>query len=398
MAQKRSYILAVNCGSSSIKFALFNEAGLECPYRGQISGIGSGEAVFRVTDAKGKYYEVEMESCTDSRPAIHELIVWLNSHYTKYPIKAIGHRIVQGGPRHRSPELITDVLMTELREVINLAPNHLPSQLAAIEILKNAFPEALQVACYDTCFHHTIPKFIRNYPLPEEYRDKDLIKYGFHGLSYEYVLGRLKKDVMHIRRKKIIIAHLGNGASMVAIKHGKSMDTTMGLTPMGGLLMGTRSGDIDPGVPIFMLKQWNLTADDLEEIFGEKSGLKAIAGTSDMQQLLALEKTDTKAVEAINSFVYNAKKNIGALAAALGGIDQLVFTGGIGENAATIRERVCDQLKFLGLKINKHHNRHNRNDIAAASSKVKIKVIPTNEESMVACHTQQLINAKIKKP
>jgi len=392
VAQNKQYILSINCGSSSIKFALYEEDNLRVAWRGDITGIGTEDATFRIADHDGKHNNVEMQYCTDSRTAFDELTNWLTSHYLQYPIVAIGHRIVQGGPDHRSPELIDDQVVHELEQMVYLAPNHLPDELAAIKSLKHAFPEAIQVACYDTFFHSHMPGFVQHYPLPEQYRDKALIKYGFHGLSYEYILDQLKRELDHIGHKKIIIAHLGNGASMAAIKHGQSIDTTMGLSPIGGLLMGTRSGDIDPGVPVFILKQWKLSADELDELFSKRSGLKAIAGTADMRELLERAPNDEKAAEAVAAFIYNIKKNIGALTAAMGGLDMLVFTGGIGENAAYIRRQVCNGFDFLGMKIHKNHNKHNRSEISSKSSKIKLLVMPTDEESMIAQHTHQIIN------
>jgi len=395
VAQNKQYILSVNYGSSSIKYAIYEIKHLKCTWRGLITGIGTAEAFFRVADHSGKQTIVDMQCCKDSTAAFDELRNWLGNHYRKYPITAIGHRIVQGGPNHRSAELIDEQLISELEQLTYLAPNHLPDELAAIRVLKNTFPEALQIACYDTSFHNNMPEFVKNYPFAEEYRHKGLLKYGFHGLSYEYVLDQLKNECDHISHKKIIIAHLGNGASMVAIRHVQSVDTTMGLSPAGGLLMGTRSGDIDPGVPVLLLKQWKLSAEELDELFNKKSGLKAIAGTADMRELLELASSDIKAAEAVAAFIYSVIKNIGALTAAMGGLDLLVFTGGIGENAAYIRERICQDLGFLGIKVHKGHNKHSRRTISSKSSKIAVMVIPTDEEYVIARHTHQIINRKI---
>lgn len=334
-----------------------------------------------------------MLCCENHDSALDELTNWLSGRYMQYPVAVIGHRIVQGGPSHRAPELIDERLIQELHRLNSLAPNHLPEELAAIAKMQSAFPEAVQVACYDTFFHATLPGFIQHYPLPAEYLDKGLMKYGFHGLSYEFLMDELKKQFIHIGRKRIILAHLGNGASMAAVKDGKSFDTTMGLTPMGGLLMGTRSGDIDPGVPVFIMKHWKLSAAKMDELFSKLSGLKAIAGTADMRELLERMDANETAAEAVEAFIYSIKKYIGAFAAAMGGIDFLVFTGGIGENADYIRGQICKELEFLGIRLNKNRNRNNRFRISSGSSKVKVLVMPTDEEMTIARHAHTLTHS-----
>jgi len=392
MAQSKQYLLSINCGSSSIKFAIYTAGHLKCKVRGRIVQIGSSDPLFTVSENGESERALEMQEGKDILAAIGELRNWLSTHYRRYPITAIGHRIVQGGPDHMQAGVIDEILIEELNRLSFLAPNHLPDELAAIKTFKNAFPEAVQVACYDTGFHQYMPEHVRQYPLPEKYRQKELIKYGFHGLSCEYIIRRLGERYNRCMRQKIIIAHLGNGSSVTAIKHGKSIDTTMGLTPMGGVLMGTRSGDIDPGVPIFILKQWKLSADELDRLFSKESGLEAIAGTADMRELLVLEHTATLAAVAVTSYVYHIKKQIGALAAAMKGLDMLVFTGGIGENSDVIRERICDGLEFLGIRIHPKHNKHHKAEISSKSGSVKVLVMPTDEERMIAHHIQQVVN------
>jgi acetate kinase len=254
-----------------------------------------------------------------------------------------------------------------------------------------------QVACYDTLFHNSLPQFVKEYPLPSKYLGTGLLKYGFHGLSYEYIMQTLGKSMPGIKNKRIVIAHLGNGASMTAVKNGESVDTTMGLTPLGGLVMSTRPGDMDPGVLLFLLKQNQCTADELDEVLNKESGLKAIAGTGDMRQLLKNEATDSRAGQAIATFCYTAKKFIGAYSAALGGLDLLVFTGGIGENSATIRERICNGMDFLGVQVDRNLNATDARVISPRNSKVKTMVIKTDEEKMIAQHTRMIINIKNEK-
>jgi len=301
---------------------------------------------------------------------------------------------VQGGPDHRFPELITPELICILDGLSYLAPNHLPAAIAAIRAIEAAFPDIPQVACYDTYFHRSLPEYVKKYPLPAKYFDGGLLKYGFHGLSYEYVLKELSETNPDIQSKKVIIAHLGNGASMVAVKGGKSVDTTMGLTPLGGLVMSSRPGDLDPGVLLCMLRQYELSADQLDEILNKQSGLKAIAGSGDMRSLLLNEHADARAREGITTFCYSAKKYIGALAAALGGIDLLVFTGGIGENSAIIRERICQGLNFLGIELEPSRNYNGASVISAYKAKVKTMVIKADEEIMIAQHTQMTTSIK----
>lgn len=393
MAENKQHILSINCGSSSIKFALFNKTGLNCSWRGHIKDIGTRHAAFEITNGNGLAKQVAMLNCDDLDSARAELANWLITHYRQYPITIIGHRIVQGGPQHRAAEVINEQLLQELHRLKELAPNHLPDELATITKMQNTFPEAIQVACYDTFFHTTLPEFIQQYPLPAEYQDGRLIKYGFHGLSYEYLMDELKKQFNHIDRKRIILAHLGSGASMTAVKGGKSLDTTMGLTPVGGLLMGTRSGDIDPGVPLFIMKHWKLSAVKLDELFSKQSGLKAIAGTANMHELVDRMATDAAAARAVEAFIYSVKKQIGAFAAAMGGVDLIVFTGGIGENADYVRQQICKELDFLGIRLHKNHNRHHRFKISARSSKVKVLVMPTDEEMMIARHSYTLTHS-----
>lgn len=372
---------------------MYNQASLEPIWIGNISPIGVNRARLIIKTDQNELLKKKSGKFPDLASAVKEVIKWLKSQ-KDYPLRAIGHRLVQGGPDHRQPELITPALLKTLEQFVYLAPNHLPDELNAIQAFGAAFPNIPQVACFDTAFHSDIPSFAKYYPLPEKYKNKGLMKYGFHGLSYQYVLRKLITEEPLVSRKKIIIAHLGNGASMAAVNHGISVDTTMGISPVGGLVMGTRSGDLDPGVLLFVLKQDQLTAEQLDDLLSKKSGLKAIAGKSDIQELLEAEPRDPKAAEALKVFCYSAKKNIGALGAAMGGLDMLVFTGGIGEHSAIIRERICADLEFMGIELSKTKNTMHHNFVSKKRSRVAVLVIPTNEELMIAILVARLMRNK----
>lgn len=386
-----TFILAVNGGSSSLKFALYRADSLQLTISGTISRIGEQDGIFQIKNGKNELLQTDKSHYPDLNAAVLDLIAWLKKN-EQYPLAAIGHRLVQGGPEHRAPELITDKLVKSLMQFIYLAPNHLPGELSTIKVFQSAFPDLPQIACFDTAFHKDLPDHVKYYPLPAIYKKDGLMKYGFHGLSYEYILLKLKEKTPSVIRKKVIIAHLGNGASMAAVKDGVSVDTTMGLSPIGGLVMGTRSGDLDPGVLLFLLKQGKLSAEELDDLLSKNSGLKAIAGESDIQALLKKEDSDPTAKEALSVFCYQAKKFIGALAAAMGGLDVLVFTGGIGENSAIIRERICQDLEFLGIKIDQWSNHSRQETISNLTGRVKVTVLVTNEEWMIARHTKKIIS------
>lgn len=380
--QQNFSILVINCGSSSLKLSLYGKASLSSEWSGSVGHIGSGKGLLEIKDDQGQVLESRTGNFKNLDAAVKEVIDWLKSNGHHYNLSAIGHRLVQGGPDHRQPEIITPGLLKTLDKFVYLAPNHLPDELQTIKAFQAAFPKVPQVACFDTAFHKDIPSYAKDYPLPKKYKDKGLMKYGFHGLSYQYILQELVSEDPTITKKKIIIAHLGNGASMAAVKGGISMDTTMGISPTGGLVMGTRSGDLDPGVLLFLLKLDKLTPNQMDELLSKESGLKAIAGKSDVKDLLDAEGDNPKAAEALTVFCYAAKKFIGALAAAMGGLDLLVFTGGIGENSAVIRERICKDLEFMGIELSNQ------------KSRVTVRVIPTNEELMIARLTGDLLNDK----
>ncbi|WP_394772585.1 acetate/propionate family kinase [Mucilaginibacter sp.] len=391
-----AYILVVNCGSSSLKFSLYCLASIQMQLSGFVIRIGREDGQLEIKDSKSNILENRVAHFKDMDAAANVVVDWLKNSQHHYPLIAIGHRIVQGGPEHRQPERITDELLQTLHHFAYLAPNHLPDEIKIIKIFQAAFRNVPQVACFDTSFHRDMPSFAKYYPLPAEYQEKGLMRYGFHGLSYEYIMQKLADSTSLIDRQKIIIAHLGNGASMVAVKNGVSVDTTMGISPIGGLVMSTRSGDLDPGVLLFLLKQTKLTANELDELLSKHSGLKAIAGTSDVQELLNKEGNDPRAAEALTVFCYHAKKFIGALSAAMGGLDTLVFTGGIGENSGIIRERICKDLNFIGIDLDTTKNLKNESIISKEISNVSVRVIQTDEELMIARLVCSILNYTIK--
>jgi len=393
MDKQLKLILTINVGSSSLKFGLYDYETLEAGYIGVVEiGGGPNEPFTVKKSATGDIFFTKRGPYNTPAAAFNELVKWLTQSKWVERIAAVGHRIVQGGAAGKQPVLLTNEILHSLGKQVYLAPNHLPAELNVINICRNTFPAIPQIACFDNSFHQHMPDCAKYYALPEKYKNMGLQRYGFHGLSYEYVMERLAYKTVALGRKRIIIAHLGNGASMVGVKNRVGVDTTMGMSPMGGLVMGTRPGDLDPGVSLFLLKHEQLTADELDALFSKESGLKAIGGFSDMRKLLNIELHNTDARAAVELFCYQAKKMIGSLAAAIGGIDILVFTGGIGANAAVIRERICNDMDFMGIELNPRSNRNNLEFISSADSRVEVKVIQTDEEWMIASHTKNLVN------
>jgi acetate kinase len=390
------YILSLNGGSSSLKFSLYHADSTLLEWVGAIERIGEEKARFEIKDRTGKILESREIHYPDFAAAVHDLLEWLKNKQGAYPLLAIGHRLVQGGPDHRKPMIVTGELLASLEKLIYLAPNHLPDEINTIKAFQSAYPGVQQIACFDTAFHRSMPAYAADYPLPAKYKAQGLIRYGFHGLSYEFIMQELTSEESPVAQQKIIIAHLGNGASMAAVKNGLSVDTTMGISPIGGLVMGTRSGDLDPGVPLFLLKQAKMTPDELDDLLSKDSGLKAIAGSSDVQELLKLETGHPKAKKALTVFCYTARKFIGSLAAAMGGLDMLVFTGGIGENSAVIRDRICNDLGFMGIELDPKENKNNKPVISKGDSKIVVRVIRTNEELMIARLVCAVLNYAIK--
>lgn len=389
-------ILAINTGSSSIKFSLYESAASEeLQFSGTLSRIGQKEGRFSVTDAEGRFLECRRLDTTDHADACRQAFSWIRSHGTGMP-DAVGHRVVHGGPRHFSPERISHELISSISKLVPYAPEHLPQALGAIRHAAWVFPGVFQVACFDTAFHSDMPLPASTCALPEPFRSEGVRRYGFHGLSYEYILGELAAAREPLARKgRLVLAHLGHGASMVAVRDGRSVDTTMGFSPAGGLVMGTRSGDLDPGVLLFLLRNRRMGAEALGELVNRKAGLLGVSGLSDdMQELLAAEPANEAARLAVELFCYQSKKQVGAFAAALGGLDLLVFTGGIGEHAHEVRSRICSGLEFLGLRLDPSRNCENLPVISQESSSVSVRVMKTNEELTIVRQTRSLLEAR----
>ena len=386
------YALVLNAGSSSLKFCVFQRpAGdvwrLEA--RGQIEGIGTTPRL-SVKDANGESVANQDVSVHDGNEAVEALAAWLRSKYGGARVLGVGHRVVHGGSRFKGPTIVNDQVLKELRELIPLAPLHQPYNLAAIEAVFERLPSVPQVACFDTSFHRQQPPVAELVPLPRELREAGVQRYGFHGLSYEYIASVLPQVAPEIANGRVIVAHLGSGASLCALKNGKSVDSTLGFTALDGLCMGTRPGALDPGVVLHLFQSLNYSVKEVETLLYKKSGLLGISGISnDMRDLLG--RSEPSARLAVDYFVYRAAKEIGALAAVLGGLDGLVFTAGIGENSPEIRKKICDASAWLGLEIDEAANTNRHSRISTARSGISVWVIPTNEELMIARHTGVLL-------
>lgn len=389
----RDYALILNAGSSSLKFRVY--APVESEWRllagGQIAGIGRAPTIL-VKDGQGNVLAKGSidRKIQDGHAAIEALAEWLRKHFGGARLLAVGHRVVHGGALYGEPVLVTEQVLSDLKELIPLAPLHQPYNLAAIEAVFKRMPDVPQVACFDTAFHQTHAPVAKLLPLPKELRTWGLRRYGFHGLSYEYVASALCAVAPEIARGRVIIAHLGNGASLCALKNCLSVDTSLGFTALDGLCMGTRPGSLDPGAVLYLFQRLGLSANDVQTILYKKSGLLGISGISnDMRDLLASSEPD--AGLAVDYFVYRAAKEIGAMAAVLGGVDGLVFTAGIGENSAEIRRRICDASSWLGVELDPEANLSKGPKISTAQSKVSTWVIPTDEELMIARHTAAVL-------
>ncbi len=360
-----SRILTLNLGSSSLKIAIFE--------------VGEAERLL----LRESFGTINLETALER---VHQL-GWADR------LDAVSHRIVHGGAGLIGPQLVTDQLLDTLEGLVALAPIHLPLEIAAIRRVLAWRPALPQVACFDTAFHRTMPEVAQLYPLPQELVKEGVLRYGFHGLSYESVVERLRE--MGAAGGRVIVAHLGQGASMAALRDGLSVETTMGFTPCGGLMMGTRSGDLDPGVVLYLLEQKRLSAPAVREAVSVNGGLLGVSGLSaDMRDLLAREATSPGAARAVELFCYQARKHLGALAAVLGGVDTLVFTGGIGEHAAAIRARICERLEFLGVSLHEARNTAHAPIISRDGGRVTVRVIPTDEERMLARHAAAIVSGE----
>lgn len=392
-------ILTINGGSSSIKFAMYEmSANPNKILSGQLKRIGLHNPVFIVTqNISDERFQIKIDA-KDFRKAAEFLIDWLKKQESFNQINCVGHRIVHG-MEHTDPVIIDDTLLNELNKISEYDPDHLPAEIGIIELFKKHFPALLQVACFDTSFHTTMPRVAKILPIPRRFDKAGIRRYGFHGLSYAYLMEVLKNiKGADESNGRIILAHLGSGSSLAAVKEGKSLDTSMGFTPAGGLVMGTRPGDVDPGVAWYMMHSEQMNAKQFNHLINHESGLLGVSEiSSDMQDLLNKESSDVRAAEAVALFCYQVKKWIGAFAAVLDGLDTLVFSGGIGENASVIRSRICKGFNYLEIEIDEEVNKMNATVISKVNSKVKVYVIPTDEEIIIAKSTKELyINAQNK--
>lgn len=385
--------LVMNAGSSSVKFTLFTQAGdgtLARSLYGELEAM-SGEPRFYARDDGGRQMAEKNWALGESKATLlGYLIDWVETHIAPNVLVAIGHRMVHGGAQFCEPLLITPRKMGKLRKLVHLSPLHQPRVLNAIDALTERHPELPHVVVFDTAFHATNPRISRLYGLPSRLSDEGVVRYGFHGSSYEYISSQLETIDPEAHAGCVVVAHLGSGASMCALSGGRSMASTMGFTALDGLVMGTRCGAIDPGVILYLLQERGMTPSEVESLLYEQSGLLGVSGgiSNDVRTLLA--SADPKAKEAIDLFVYRVVRETGSLAAAAGGMDAFVFTAGIGERSPDIRRWVCDQLGWMGVKLDEAANRESRVLISAPDSRVRVWVIPTNEELMIARHAARL--------
>jgi acetate kinase len=389
-------VLTLNAGSSSIKFALFEITGakLDSTLRGQIEGIGTAPHFVAHDPAGGALAD---RRWPDGKSQTHEallgiLLDWTDRHLGTDALVAVGHRVVHGGRDHDRPARVTNVLLAALEQLTPLAPLHQPHNLSPIRAIASLRPGLPQVACFDTAFHHDMPPVATRLALPREYEADGVRRYGFHGLSYEYIAGRLRETAPELAAGRVIVAHLGNGASLCAMRNGRSVDTTMGFTALDGLVMGTRCGSIDPGAILYLQQARGMSAEQIEDLLYRRSGLLGVSGiSSDMRELLA--SSDKRAKEAVDLFAFRIGREAGALVSSLGGLDGFVFTAGIGEHAPPIRAAVCARLAWLGVMLDEAANMRTATRISTKDSRVDVRVVPTDEEAMIARHTLDVIGS-----
>lgn len=394
-ASTRPLVLTINGGSSSVKFALYDmDESPQLLVVGGIDRIGQPASVFWASSTTLPDNFTHAVTAPDHRVAAVLLLDWIDKSSWGESLTAIGHRIVHGGATYSEPEQITDAMLAELRRLVPFDPEHLPEEILLAEAIRQRFPQLPQVACFDTAFHHDLPQVARMLAIPRHYEALGVRRYGFHGISYAYLmeeLGRLGDPAATTGRT--VLAHLGSGASLAAVYRGKSVDTSMGFTPAAGVPMSTRSGDLDPGLAGYLARSEGMTPDQFSTMVTTRSGLLGISETSsDMQDLLEHEAGDVRAAEAVALFCYQVCKCIGAYAAALGGIDTLVFSGGIGANAPLVRDRICSNLGFLGIALDRTRNAHHAPLISTDAGRVKVRVIRTDEEIMIAKSVARLVH------
>jgi len=388
------YTLVLNAGSSSLKFCVYQRtagSAWRLESRGQVEGIGTNPK-FSAKDEQGTSIASDAlgEKVSDARSALNALATWLRGRYSGSKVLGVGHRVVHGGARFTTSTVVNSDVIEQLRQLVPLAPLHQPHNVAAIEAVAEQLPGVSQVACFDTSFHRGQPAVAELVPFPVEIRRAGVQRYGFHGLSYEYIASQLPKVAPAIANGRVVVAHLGSGASLCALKDLKSVDTTMGFTALDGLCMGTRPGSVDPGAILYLFQNLGLSAKEVETMLYKQCGLLGVSGISnDMRDLIDSKEAEAKL--AVDYFVYRASKEIGALSAAMGGIDALVFTAGIGEKSAEIRRRICESSSWLGIALNQEANERHESCITHPKAAVSAWVIPTNEELMIARHTWDLL-------
>ena len=382
-----SRVLTINGGSSSIKFALFTTGGsLRRQVKGKLERIGMSASMLVTEGPRREDNVTRAVSAPDHRKAAALILDWLDANLGGDELAAIGHRVVHGGPDYSEPQRITPAMVATLRRISAFDPQHMPLEIMLIEAFQRRHAAVAQVACFDTAFHHDLPRVAQLLPIPRRYQAKGLRRYGFHGLSYAYLMQELARvNGAQGARGRIVLAHLGNGASLVAMHEGKPLDTSMGFTPAAGVPMSTRSGDLDPGLAGYFARTENMDAEQFDAMVNSQSGLLGVSETSsDMRDLLERETSDVRAAEAVALFCYQVKKCIGSFAAALGGLDTLVFAGGIGESTPVVRARICSGLAFLGLELDATRNMTGEGVISTGKAGVIVRVMQTDEESMIA--------------
>jgi acetate kinase len=392
-AEPELTILALNSGSSSLKFGLYRvgSAPIEVLLSGEAESIGDREGKFIAQDSRNKVLLSETMSIPSQREAIIRIGRLLADSNMPAPV-AVGHRIVHGGPRLRRHCLIDDEVLRQLEAARAFAPLHIPSALSVIGFAREHFPVAIQAACFDTAFHAELAEVARVLPIPKELQSEGIQRYGFHGLSCESIVRQLAND----QPNRLIIAHLGNGASVTAVKAGKSIDTSMGLTPSGGVIMGTRSGDLDPGVLVYLMREKKLDAAMLEELVDGRSGLLGISGVSgDIRRLHQAASSNADARLAIQMFCYSVRKQVAAMIAALDGVDLVVFTGGIGENDEEVRATICRGLSWIGVSLDEARNVSANNPVNDSASRCRVRVLPSQEDEQIARHTWALLPKRL---
>ena len=397
------FILVLNAGSSSIKFAVFNSAtvpnGLNLILKGHFAQEGANIEL-SIKDADGGTLERQRKGsgniAFDHDDAINSILAWLSAHRAELIPTSVGHRVVHGGEKYSIPVVVTEKVLQDLEALVPLAPLHQPHNLKLIHLIRKRWPAIPQIACFDTAFHSTQTSEAKAFALPREITKAGVRRYGFHGLSYEYIASQLPRVLGDHAAGKIIVAHLGSGASLCALQHGKSMATTMGFSALDGLMMGTRCGTLDPGVVLYLLQHLHMSPDEISTLLYQRSGLLGVSGISSDMQLL-LNSDDPHAAEAVNLFAYRIIGEMGMLAAIMGGVDAIVFSAGIGENAPQIRSRICAGYTWLGARIDETANSVDLELIHTPASTIRLAIIPTDEEKMIALHTQYLIGKSAQK-